>query len=425
MKILQPFFWLILIASFCATPVFAQDDTPEPLIVLLDVPDGGTAGLEKELVAIGGVAVKNQKWFLGELSSRGISPKRILRRPKDLKWVFKGANITYIVYLARNESEEGLYDASFVDSTGESTVKFTVERTADGLDGAGAKRVALEMKKILKKSDTAIALVDEAPEEKPKVVDDGGLAEERELAAKNEAKAQEQLSAKWLEGIIAARIFSREMMVTSANGTQLSYASAPYPGFELKVVAFPGVTSGSEFENIGVVGRLAMGIGSVDSIRTDSMLHLEGELGAIFRLIAPVAQEAGDSVSAQAKFSLRYTSFMVDSAALPETSMIAPTVGASIAMPVIPKLAINGYFDVVPLGIWGGSLEGFGESAYTFSFSGGLGFSYAINEMLGIVGGIDMRLERTIFQGRGDLGFEDARAIEFLQSAHVGAVITL
>lgn len=423
MKILQPFFWLILIASFCASPVFAQDEAPEPLIVLLDVPDGGTAGLEKELVAIGGVAVKNQKWFLGELSSRGISPKRILRRPKDLKWIFKGANITYIVYLARSEAEEGLYDASFVDSTGESTTKFTVERTDEGLDAAGAKRVALELKKILKKSEASIALVDEAPEEKPKVVDDGGLAEERKLAAEKEAKAQEQLSAKWLEGTIAARIFSRELMVTSLNGTQLSYASAPYPGFELKVVAFPGVKSGSEFENIGVVGRVAMGIGSVDAVRTDSMLHLDGELGALFRLLAPVA--AGDSVAAQAKFSVRYTSFMVDSSALPETSMIAPTIGASIGMPVMPQLAINGYFDVVPLGIWGGNLEGFGESAYTFSFSGGLGFSYAINEMLGIVGGVDMRLERTIFQGRGDLGFEDARAVEFLQSAHVGAVITL
>ncbi len=422
MKILQPLFWLILIASFCASPVFAQDETPEPVIVLLDVPDGGTAGLEKELIAIGGVAVQNQKWFLGELSSRGISPKRILRRPKDLKWVFKGANITYIVYLARNEADEGLYDASFVDSTGESMMAFTVERTADGLDDAGAKRVALEMKKIIKKSEASIALVDEAPEEKPEVVDDGGLEEERKRAAEKEAQAQERLSAKWLEGTIAARIFSRELMVTSLNGTQLSYASSPYPGFEIKVVAFPGVKSGSEFENIGVVGRLAMGIGSVDAVRTDSMLHLEGELGALFRLLAPVAD---DSVAAQAKFSVRYTSFMVDSSALPATSMIAPTVGASIAMPVIPNLAINGYFDVVPLGIWGSNLEGFGESAYTFSFSGGLGFSYAINEMLGIVGGVDMRLERTIFEGRGDLGFEDARAIEFLQSAHVGAVITL
>ena len=261
MKILQPLFWLILAVSFAASPVHAQE-APPTLIVLLDVPDGGTAGLEKELAGIGGVVVKNQKWFLGELSSRGISPKRILRRPKDLKWAIKGASINYIVYLAKSESEEGLYDAAFVDSTGESAVKFTVERTEEGLDAAGAKRVASEMKKVLNKSEAAIALVEETPEVTAPVVDED-LEAERKLALAKEAAAQERLSAKWLEGTIAARIFSRELMVTSPNRTQLSYASSPYPGFELKVAAFPGVMSGSEFEDIGVLAKVMMGLGSV------------------------------------------------------------------------------------------------------------------------------------------------------------------
>ncbi|MEZ4460809.1 MAG: hypothetical protein R3E66_13975 [bacterium] len=50
---------------------------------------------------------------------------------------------------------------------------------------------------------------------------------------------------------------------------------------------------------------------------------------------------------------------------------------------------------------------------------------YAINNMLGITAGFDVRLERTTFKGKGGYGFEDARAFEFLQSASVGALITL
>lgn len=412
-------------------PAFAEESATT--VVLLDVPGGGTDLLKSKIAEIEGVTLKDQKWFLGEISSRGISPKRILRRTKDLQWVIKGANINVIVYLAKNDADDTKYDVSIVDESGTNVAEFNVDVTETGLGDSGAKIVVTELRKVLKKPETTVVLVEDPADEAPTTTrDDEGEelldpATQRERARAEEERLKARLTKDWLVATVSGRVFSRELMVTSANGTQLSYSSAPYPGFELRAEAYPGAFADPRYADIGLMLRLAMGFGSVESTQTDSMLHMDAEIGPLFRLVSPLGQDGGaTSVRAQAKFTVRYTSFSVDSQALPETSMIAPTIGASVSYPVfVPGLVVTGYFDVVPFGIWGANREGFGESAYTFSFSSGLGLLYAIDRNFGITGGFDVRLERTTFSGRGTYDFEDARALEFLQAVNIGALLTL
>lgn len=415
----------VLIAAFAlVTPVYAEE--PDALVVVLDVPGGGTETLVRAIDEIDGVAVQGQKWFLGEISSRGISPKRILRRPKDLKWVINGAGISYIVYLAKSESDEALYDVGFIGESGEDVQKFTVDVTESGLSDTGAKVIVDELKKLVKKPEKPVVATKPVDVvEEP--VEDLDPNEKRRLAMEEKERLKERLTKDWLVATLAGRVYSRSLAVTSANGTQMSYSSAPFPGVELKVDGFPGAFADPDYADVGFVLRVGAGAGKVESITSDSMLMIDGEVGPSFRLVSPIGQEGGTTaVRAQAKLTLRYTSFMVDSPVLPETSMIAPTLGASVAYPVFaPGFAVTGYFDVVPFGIWGTNKEGFGETAQTFAFSSGLGMIYAINKMLGVVAGFDFRLERTNFTGRGEFGFEDASGFEFLQSAHLGALLTL
>lgn len=419
---------LVFLGVFCVvSPVWAQE-AEKARVVVLDVPGGGADLLRQKVGEIETVEVQDQKWFLGELSSRGISPKRILRRPKDLKLVMANAGIAYVVYLAKSESDAALYDAGFVGTTGESEVKFTVEATDSGLSEAGADAVVVELRKLVKGPEPVAQVVEtpvEVVEEEP--VDDLDPAEQRKRALAERQRLQERLTKDWLVATIAGRVYSRTLMVTSSNGTQLSYASAPFPGLELKAEAFPAAFVDPELADVGFLVRVGAGAGKVESVSSDSMTMIDAEVGPLFRLVSPLGQDGGTtSVRAQAKFTLRYTSFMVDSPALPETSMIAPTIGASVAYPVLaPGVVVTGYFDVVPFGIWGANREGFGESSYSFSVSTGLGMIYAINKMLGVVGGFDVRLERTSFSGSGTLGFEDALGFEYVQSAYIGALLTL
>lgn len=427
MKLLVGLVGVVIAAFAFVAPAYAAE--PDSLIVVLDVPGGGTETLVRAIDEIDGVSVQGQKWFLAEITSRGISPKRILRRPKDLKWVISGAGISHLVYLAKSEADESLYDVGFIGESGEDVQKFTVELTETGLSEAGAKVVVTELRKILKKDEkpveVAVTQAVEVVEETE--TEDVDPAEQRKRALEEKQRLQERLTKDWLVATLAGRVYSRTLMVTSGNGTQLSYASAPFPGLELKTEAFPGAFADPDLADVGFILRVGAGAGKVESVASESMMMIDGEVGPLFRLVSPIGQEGGtSSVRAQAKLTLRYTTFLVDSPALPETSMIAPTIGASVAYPVLaPGLVVTGYFDVVPFGIWGANLEGFGESSYSFSVSTGVGMVYAINKMLGVVAGFDVRLERTSFTGSGDLGFEDALGFEYLQSAHIGALLTL
>ena len=420
-------FWTLLVAlCLFAMPVLGEEGDLN--VAVLDVPGGGTELLTKGIDEIEGVVVRDQKWFLGEITSRGISPKRILRRTKELKWVIKGANIRLIVYLAKN-ADETKYDVGLIDESGGNAKEFQVDVTETGLSEPGVRFIVSEIRTLLNKPETTVALVEETPEEPVDESDPLDLdpTKQRERALEEKNQLQERLTKDWLVATIEGRVFSRELMVTSANGSQLSYSSAPYPGLEVKAEAFPGAFVDPRYADIGFMLRIATGFGSVESTRKDPMLHIDTEVGPLFRLVSPLGQDGGTtSLRAQAKFTLRYTSFIVDSPALPETSMIAPTLGASVAYPAfVPGLVITGCFDIVPFGVWGANLEGFGESAYTFSVSSGVGVLYAINKMLGIVAGFDVRFDRTSFTGKGGYGFDDARALEYLQSVHVGALITL
>lgn len=415
-----------MVLAFLALSAPAWAQSPDHRIALLNVPGGGTEILTEGLEQIQGVKVEDQDWFINEIQSRGISPRKILRRPKDLRWVIEGAEISYILYLRDDEEDEEKYLARFIGKNGEVERELPVDRSSKGLTETGARVIVDEARELLgaASADTPqVATLDE-PEE--------GLQDPQELVERKRAEEEEvkdRLSRDWLFASVGARLLKRDLNLSGSNGAVLNYKSQFYPGAQIDLEAYPLAHSDPEAAGVGVYLTALMGFGSVKAAQDDpsvivdnAVSHLEIEGGPTYRLVSPLGQEGGATmVKARIKAAMRYTSFSVDpNRALPSTSLISVVVGAAVSYPVFtPGFAIQGEFEVVPIGFWGTSSEFFGESSSTYGFGAGLGGLYAFSPSLGVQFGYKFRVDRSQFDGDGTLEFTDTQAFELVQGAHL------
>ncbi len=397
-------------------------------IVLLNVPGGGTDKLSEGLKGIEGVTLEDQGWFIEEVKSRGITPRKILRRPKDLRWVIDGAEIDYIVYL-KGEGDE-TYIANFIGQDGTVDQEVEVDRTSEGLTESGVKIIVDEATKLLGASTgtTEVATVDEGPEAQT----EEETLSPNELLAKRKAEQEarvERLSRDWLFASLSGRFLKRDLTLSGANGAVLNYHSQFYPAVGADVEAYP-FSSDPDAADVGLYADFMMGFASVKAPVEDptvvedvSISHLEVEGGPKFRLVSPLGQEGGATmIKASVKLGVRYTSFSVDpNRSLPSTSLVSVVIGAAVSYPVFtPGFAIQGEFELVPIGFWGTSAEFFGESSSTYGFASGLGGIYAFSPNLGLKFGYKFRTDRTSFSGNGELDFVDTEAFELVQGAELG-----
>lgn len=417
---------LVLTLGVTLTPTEAGAQSDAYRLVLLNVPGGGTDKLTEGLKGIAGVEVMDQDWFIQEVKSRGITPRKILRRPKDLRWVIEGAEIDYIMYLKQDGDEK--YIANYIGKEGTVDKEVPVDRTSDGLTESGVKIIVDETRTLLgavqPETKAAVATVDEEPAEEtlsPNEV----LAKQK---AEQDARA-ERLSRDWLFASLSGRFLKRDLSLSGANGAVLNYHSQFYPGFSAEVEAYP-FGSDPDAAGAGVYADFLMGFASVkapvqdpNTIEDVSISHIEVEGGPTYRLVSPIGQEGGATmIKARVKVALRYASFGAEAnRSLPSTSMISVVVGAAVSYPVFtPGFAIQGEFEVVPLGFWGTSQSLFGESSSTYGFGSGIGGIYAFSPSLGLKFGYKFRLDRTAFSGNGELDFVDTEAFELVQGAHLG-----
>ncbi len=417
----------LVFSLFLSNLAFAQD-AEKPRLALLDIREGGTEILTKQLEDAG-FEVKDQAWFLKQVKARAISPKKLLRRPKDLRFVINGAKIDGILYFKAQEDDT--FDVTLIGKEGKPVREFKTDQTSEGLSENGAKLVVDEIKDEfgMKEEAVAVATVDTLDEPDPAEGDVSSLKDE---AKKKEDEVSDRLSNDWLFARVYGRLMKRDLNVTGANGAVLSYASTFYPGFEAELEVYPGAPISEDYADVAVFVDYVMGFGSVTAEGADAgtveelpITQMEIEGGTKYRLVSPLGQESSTTmVQAQIKLSGRYTAFNVDAnRSLPKTTMIEVIVGASVLYPVLfDGFAVSGFFDVTPFGVWGEGKELFGKTASTYGFSAGLGGVYEATESIGISFGYRFRVLRTSFEGDGELDFTDSDAFELVQAANLGIV---
>jgi len=374
-------------------------------LVVLDVPGGGTEDLVSGLKELD-VRVEGQKWFLEEVQARGITPRRVLRRPKDMRWVMRGAEINYVIFLEKGESG---FAANFVGESGESEEK--VELEGETLDANGVRKiVALARKKLGKDKPTVVAPVGvEEPEPEPEV---------------KPRRPDPPAASNWLDIGIGLRLLKRDLVIGGKNGGVLTYPSQLYPGGQLLIEGYPGGAP----DAIGFYLRGIVGLGSVATGGVSSgVLHIDAEGGPSYRVKTRIGMETSSRyLETTIRGGARFTSFSTDALVLPATSIVAVTFGGTARVPALnDAFAVRGTVDFTPFGLWLEGQDKFGESSITYGFSASLGGIYALTSTIDMAFDYWMRMDRTTFSGRGTLGFEGADGLELVQGLHAGVILKL
>lgn len=400
-------FLVLLVGLVLACLPFSASAQEGPgFLVVLDVPGGGTEELMAGLKELEGVRVEGQKWFLEEVQARGMTPRRILRRPKDMRWVMRGAEITYVIFLEKGDSG---FAANFVGESGESEEK--VELEGEALDASGVEKiVALAREKLAKSKATDVAAVEDEPLPEPEV--------------KPRAPAPPITSSSWLDIGVGLRLLKRDLVIGGKNGGVLTYPSQLYPGAQILVEGYPGGAS----DAIGFYLRGIVGLGSVATAGVSSgVLHIDAEGGPSYRVKTRIgAETSSKAIETTLRGGARFTSFSTDALVLPATSMVALTLGATTRVPALDDaFAVRGTVDFTPFGLWLEGRDKFGESSITYGFSASLGGIYAITSSIDLAFDYWMRLDRTTFSGVGTLGFDGADGLELVQGLHAGVILKL
>lgn len=426
----------LLIAVFLSAR--AQAQTPAPTqtrrIAILDVADGGTDELADAVAQLDGVTVERQAWFLEQIQARGFSPKGIMTRPDDLKWLMQGAQLDYILFLAGDENNDQVYIARLVGSEkGEPVLQFSADRTSSGLSPSGAKLTAQEIKKYLDSQKPR----DLEAEERARRQAEAEAAERAKAADPNQVKleaeaarqaAMTSFSKGWLALSVRGILLRRDLHAAGENQAVLAYTSAFYPGFALGVEAFPLGMSNQEMAGIGFYLDYVQGFDSATVLDADSneasisLFHTEIEGGVLYQLGDPLAVKSSDEAKLNLSIGVRYTGLSAEAnPSLPSLSYASFVIGSRVSRKMFAdNVQLRAGVNVVPLAIYGTGAELFGESSYSSAVGGNLGMLIQASDEIGITAGYEFRLQRTGFTGDGVLGFTSASVFELVQGLSAG-----
>jgi hypothetical protein len=425
-----------LIVLFVSATAVAQGDKAEGTtrMVLLNVPGGGTERVAETLLSIGNMELRDQDWFIKEIRKRGMTPKRIMSRPKDLVWIMQGGDIDFILYF-QGEGEE--FQGTVVGEEGMKVDEFKLDRTSDGISEAGLRIIKLEIEELLGVAasqidiDEEIAKREAAKKEAAEAPDDP--ADARRKAIEERRALEERLSKDWIWARANARMFKRDLVYAGADGAILTYKSGFYPGFSFNVEAYPTALFNPEGAGVGLMLDYAMGFdsltfeaagdGGTEAV-TQSIGHMEIEGGLIYRLDSPIGSDGGtNTVRVRVKLTGRHERYTLeDERALPSLSRTTVVAGATVSHPVlIPELAVQGFFEFLPFGFNQTGAELFGDtSGYTYGFATGVGGLFELTEAFAVIFGYRFRVTRPSYVGDGELDFNDTTGFELVQGLHLG-----
>ncbi|QDG53333.1 hypothetical protein FIV42_22070 [Persicimonas caeni] len=406
-------------------PATAQTGTVK--VVVLDVPGGGSEMLANGIKALDNVKIERQDWFLKQIQGRGFQAKGIMKRPDDIKWLMKGAEIDYILYLTAKS--DTAYEGRVVGpETGSHVHTFPIDRTPNGLSAAGARMVQREFEDFLAKKaqesmqaqqqqqQTAqVAQLDEEPSDDPNAV--------KKQAAQSKAAAKEKFSKDWLLVGVKGNGLRRDLHVAGFNEAVLSYTSAFYPGFSLELEAFPLGKSNPDMASVGFYGEYTHGFDSAQ-VPDDQggqsaapITHIDVEGGVLYQLGDALALKDSNEAKLNLGIGVRYNSFAVaENPALPSVSHTSLVLSSRVTRPAFSdKFMIRAGAKIMPFGVYGTGATLFGETSHTYGFGGDIGGLFQATEDIAFAFGYKFGLQRTVFTGTGEADFVDANAFELVQ----------
>lgn len=378
-----------------STMVTAQD-APQRTVVL-SVSGGGTEMLVAEIAAIPIVEVREQGWFLEQVRERKLRAKKLLSRPKDLRFVMSGSNILWVVYV---ELTDDGYAGRIFGSDGELA---TSTELGDEFGQVEAAQMRGELEKLLGIEAEVVEAIEVSAEE---VEEQAVSVGEPEVVTTEEDEAPRP-SAPADEGLfvyVGGRFFQRDLSFAGANNAVLNYESAFYPGFALAADYVLGTEVGP--------GKLGLGFdlqAGFDGIDDASVLHLDAGLG--------VGLHFGTlNVSLGARH-IRYG--VSDENVFPSLSHTMVLLGLRAAQPLGP-VTLTGDSEVYPWGTYGGAGKAFGESSREIGFASRLGLRFALTDSFDLGAGYGFRVGRSSFAGQGTLDFVDSRGFELVHGPELG-----
>lgn len=384
---------LFVLTTLMASPAWAQGVSRT---VILNVSDGGdTSLLVAEVEALPKLDIKDQKWFLEQVKSRGMSPKKLLQRPADLRFVMSGSDIKYVLYVDRDDAgfvgQIFSSDGQMADSVGLGDEFGQVEaamfrETFEGV--LGIKTETVQPIEVVRDAKAPAPPVEEPPPAAAPARGDrsGGLAV-----------------------AVAGRMFKRDLTYAGGNNAVLNYQSALYPGAALDGEYVLGVTVGP-----GLLG-LWLGIDAgFDSLATPdesfSILHLEAAGGVSLNFDTVSLRLGGRHI--------RYS--------LPSNDTF-PTIVHTVAVLGLGaeehfgSLALGGDVEIHPWGLYHGSSSRlFGAKSSEIGFGSGVRLGYLVGESFKVTLGYGARVQRSRFPGAGSLDFSDSRGFELVHGPELG-----
>ena len=421
---------LLAFSMVMVWPALAPAQPKTARVVVLKVPGDRTQTVVDTVKTVEGVTIKRQEWFLNQIQTRGFNAKGIMKRPDDLKWLMKGSEIDYILFLARKD--DTTLEARVVPrETGKIAHRIDIEES-------GGSLVATDVLKIKTKFEDLLGITAERKkaeelkkqkelEAKKKEEASRDYSAYRERATKEKAEKTEALKKNWLIAAVRGSMLRRDFSVSGANESVLSYTSIFYPGFNVEVDAYlAGVDP--KYARAGFYLDFTQGFDSLSledsdgNITTVSISHTDLEGGALFRLFDPLDYSAPMRARAYVNVGVRYSGFSIaENAALPSTSHTSFVLGASFDKPLGDKrIELHASTQIMPASFYNNGLELFGNSSFGYGFAAELGPRYWINDDLGILATYEMRVERTLFEGDGEADFVDASGFELVQGLSGG-----
>lgn len=395
---------LIGLLTLFAGTAYAQD-APRRTVVL-DVKGGDSDALRDAIGEVENVEVKNQKWFLRQIRQREVRAHKIMKRPKDLRFVMSGSDIQYVVAVI---PEDGAYEAAIYDSSGEPVRRFSLEGGEFGVERAGEVRAEFEqLLGIGFEMGDDVAeetFVEETPADEP--------GEPVETAAASSGPDDGDVP--WLVVEPTARMFKRDLSRVGEGGAALTFRSAFYPGVSVDAELMP---SNAAVGEVGLGGYLSADIG-FDSLSADEesipILHLEAAGGVGLRL--PTAADLRLRIGARhARFTLDSNDFLPS---VTQTLLVA----GLLARHRLGAATIDSSLSVIPYGLHGADRRLFGESSRVLGFAGGLALRFGLSDSLDATIGYRFRALQSRFAGDGTLEFRDTVGFELVQGPRLGITL--
>lgn len=352
--------------------------------------------------------IRGQTWFLKKVKSRGIRPKKLFKRRKDLTYILEITETDFVFTVSKKSKSE--YSVKIYDQGGEVVEEILAKGDSKGINATGAAEVISVYSTLLPEEKAEETVEDPVEEEKSVEIEE---KKEDPPPSSNDDPSSN------LSASIAAGVLKRDFEVDSPGGALLTYNSNFYPGAQLDLAYL----FGKDGDRPGVFLRA---IGGLDSVafeingerQESSLLQIDAEIGGFLR---------AETTNTEIRLigGLRHTRFQIEDSALPTTSYSTLNLGADfLFVDIFPKVSLGANVSFTPFGLFHDGATLFGESSFIYGFGAGLSARYGLSDSLYVLGNFQMRSLRVSFSGKGESDFSDSYAFDFTQNVNLGVGLT-